>query len=55
MNGCGVQTAFSKGFFRRRDGTVLTRNCPVGFARLRARWSAVRTAVAAALLRSLLG
>jgi hypothetical protein len=31
--------------FRRADGTVITRNCPVGWARVKRRLSMVRTAV----------
>ena len=38
-------------FFRRKDGTILTSNCPVGLRRLRkiavAKWSAMMTVVAA--------
>jgi hypothetical protein len=42
------------GFFRRADGTVITRDCPVGLraARMRAARSAGRVAAAAALLLS---
>ena len=34
-------------FRRRADGTLLTQNCPVGFARLRRRWAMLKSAVAA--------
>lgn len=37
-------------FFRRRDGSILTRDCPVGLARLKQRLSRIRSAVAAGLL-----
>jgi hypothetical protein len=36
-------------FYRRKDGTVLTQNCPVGFARLRRRFTLLRAGVAAGL------
>jgi hypothetical protein len=35
--------------YRRKDGTVLTQNCPVGFARLRRRFTLLRAGVAAGL------
>lgn len=37
-------------FYRRKDGTILTRNCPVGLARLKRRVSRVASAAAAAAL-----
>lgn len=37
-------------YYRRRDGSILTRDCPVGLARIRQRLSRIRSAVAAALL-----
>lgn len=37
-------------FYRRRDGSVLTRDCPVGLARLKQRMSRIRRAVASMLL-----
>jgi len=37
-------------FFRRRDGSILTRDCPVGLARLKQRMSRIRRAVASMLL-----
>lgn len=37
-------------YYRRKDGSILTRDCPVGLARLKQRMSRVRRAVAAGLL-----
>lgn len=37
-------------FYRRKDGSILTRDCPVGLARIKQRLSGVRRAVTAALL-----
>jgi hypothetical protein len=37
-------------FYRRKDGSILTRDCPVGLARLKRRMSRIRRAVASMLL-----
>jgi hypothetical protein len=37
-------------YYRRADGSILTQNCPVGWERVRQRWSKVRRAVASAVL-----
>ena len=37
-------------YYRRKDGSILTRDCPVGLARLKQRMSRIRRAVTAALL-----
>lgn len=42
-------------FYRRADGTILTRNCPVGLRALKRRVSRVANAVASALLTFLTG
>ncbi len=42
-------------FFRRADGTVLTRDCPVGWAALKKRMSRVWTAVATVVLTAVSG
>jgi hypothetical protein len=42
-------------FFRRADGTVLTQNCPVGFAAVRARLKRRATAMLTALVSFLTG
>ena len=42
-------------FYRRRDGSILTENCPVGLRALRRRLSAVARAAASAVLSFLVG
>ena len=42
-------------FYRRRDGTMLTQNCPVGLIKLKRRVSRVANAVAAAVASFLAG
>jgi hypothetical protein len=42
-------------FYRRKDGTILTRNCPAGLIKLRRRVSRVATATAAAAISFLAG
>ena len=37
-------------YYRRKDGSILTRDCPVGLARIKQRLSRIRRAVTAALL-----
>lgn len=37
-------------YYRRKDGSILTRDCPVGLARLKQRMSRIRRAVTAGLL-----
>jgi len=37
-------------FYRRADGSVLTKDCPVGWERIRRRWSSIRRAVASAVI-----
>ena len=42
-------------FYRRADGSILTRNCPVGLSALKRRMSRIATAAASALLGLLAG
>lgn len=46
----GTEVRLCIRYFRRRDGSILTRDCPVGLARLKQRMSRIRRAVTAALL-----
>lgn len=42
-------------FYRRRDGSILTQDCPVGLRRLKQRASRIRRAVVSAVLGFLAG
>ncbi len=42
-------------YYRRRDGSILTRNCPVGFQAIKRRVSRVANAVASAVVSFLVG
>lgn len=42
-------------FFRRKDGTIITKDCPVGWAAVKKRMSRIWTAVASVLITALSG
>jgi len=44
-----AETRLCLRFYRRRDGSIITQDCPVGLRRLKLRASRIRKAVAAAL------
>jgi hypothetical protein len=45
----GTERRLCVRFYRRRDGSIITQNCPVGLRALKLRLSRIRKAVAAAL------
>jgi hypothetical protein len=46
---CGTEGRLCIRFYRRRDGSILTQDCPVGLQRLKQRVSRIRKAIAAVL------